>query len=468
MRRNIILALTLACALCGVATAQDAKSVIEATIKNMGDFKSVQFSGGGAQFNLGQSVTPDTAWPRGGEIKSFSRTFDYDKLASRNETVNPQGTTAIQFLMGDKAWNQAANVAAAPPAVMVERQLQLWLTPHGFLRGALANKATAKKSGKSTILTFTVLGKYKVVGSISAENLVEKVEASLDNAVLGDMSVETTYSDYRDLGGFKFPAKMVQKQGGFPVFDLAVTEAKGNVALELTVPDAVSQATPPAVRVTSEKLSDGVWYLAGGSHHSVALEFADHVAVIEAPLNEDRSNAVIAEVKKLIPAKPIRYLINTHHHFDHSGGLRTYVAEGATIVTHQSNKAFYERTFKSPHTLNPDRQWREKKKAKILAIGAKHVMSDSSRLVELHHIQDNPHNSAIIMAWLPKEKLLVEVDVYGPLQPNAPLPASSSPTFLNTANLYENIQRLNLDVNKIVPLHGRIVDMAELKRTIGK
>lgn len=465
MHRKILFVLTLSCALCSVATAQDAKSVIEATIKNMGDFKSIQYSGGGAQFNLGQSVSPDTAWPRGGEIKSFSRTFDYDKLASRNETVNAQGATAIQFLMGDKAWNQTANVNPAPPAVTVERQLQIWLTPHGFLKGALANKATAKKSGKYTLVTFTALGKYKVVGSISAENLVEKVEATLDNAVLGDMIVETTYSDYRDFGGFKFPAKLIQKQGGHPVFELTVTEAKGNVALDLTVPDAVRQATPPAVLVTSEKLADGVWYLAGGSHHSVAVEFADHVAVIEAPLNEDRSNAVIAEVKKLLPAKPIRYLINTHHHFDHSGGLRTYVAEGATIVTHQSNKAFYERTFKSPHTLNPDRQWREKKKAKMLAVGAKHIMSDSSRLVELHHIQDNPHNSGIIMAWLPKEKLLVEVDVYTPLAANATPPANPNP---NTVNFYENIQRLNLDVSKIVPLHGRIVDMAELKRTIGK
>ena len=91
---------------------------------------------------------------------------------------------------------------------------------------------------------------------------------------------------------------------------------------------------PPPVRVTTEKLADGIWYLTGGSHHSVLVEFADHVALIEAPQNEERSTAVIAEVKKLTPTKPIRYLVNTHHHFDHSGGLRTYVAEGATIVTH--------------------------------------------------------------------------------------------------------------------------------------
>jgi glyoxylase-like metal-dependent hydrolase (beta-lactamase superfamily II) len=462
---KILTVLTFTCALCLSVTAQDAKSVLEATIKNMGDIKSAQYSGSGAQFSLGQSVSPDTPWPRT-ELKSFTRAVDYDKQASRNEAVGPQAPLATQFLAGDKAWGQgSANPTPASPAATTERQLQIWLTPHGFLKGALANKATVKRSGKATIVTFTALGKYRVVGTISADNLVEKVEARLDNAVLGDMIVESTYSDYRDFGGFKFPAKIVQKQGGHPVLDLTVTEAKANVALDLTVPDAVRQATPPAVQVTSEKLADGVWHLTGGSHHSVALEFADHVAVIEAPLNEDRSNAVIAEVKKLLPAKPIRYLINTHYHFDHSGGLRTYVAEGATIVTHQSNQAFYETTFKAPHTLNPDRQWREKKKAKILAIGAKHVMSDSARAVELHLIQDNPHNSGIIMAWLPKEKLLVEVDVYTPLPPNASPPANPNP---NMVNLYDNIQRLNLDVNRIVPLHGRVVDLAELKKTIGK
>jgi glyoxylase-like metal-dependent hydrolase (beta-lactamase superfamily II) len=462
---KILIALTFTCALCVSATAQDAKSVLEAAIKNMGDIKSAQYSGSGAQFNLGQSVSPDAPWPRT-ELKSFTRTVDYDKQASRYETVNAQGALTVQFLSGDKAWGQAgANITTSAAAVTTERQLQILMTPHGFLKGALANKATAKKSGKATLVTFIALGKYQVVGVISAENLVEKVETRLDNSVLGDMLVETTYSDYRDFGGLKFPAKMAQKQGGHPVFDLTVTEVKANVALDLSVPDTVRQATPPAAQVTSEKLADGVWYLAGGTHHSVAVEFSDHVAVIEAPLNEDRSNAVIAEVKKLLPAKPIRYLINTHHHFDHSGGLRTYVAEGATIVTHQINKAFYETTFKSPHTLNPDRQWREKKKAKILAIGAKHVMSDSARTVELHLIQDNPHNTGIIMAWLPKEKLLVEVDVYSPLPPNASPPANPNP---NMVNLYENIQRLNLDVNRIVPLHGRVVELAELKRTIGK
>lgn len=464
MHAKILIALTLACAICTIAPAQDTKSVLEATIKNIGDVKSIQYSGSGAVFTLGQSVSPASPWPRV-EVRSFTRTVDYDKRATRTEAVGPQGPLPTLFLTGDKAWGQAgANVTPASPAAAADRQLQIWLTPHGFLKGALANNATVKR-GKATLATFTALGKYRVTGAISSDHLVEKVESWLDNAVLGDMHVETTYSDYRDFGGFRFPTKMVQKQGGFPVFELTVTAAQANVPLDISVPDSVRQATPPPVRVTSQKLAEGVWYLTGGSHHSVAVEFADHIVVMEAPLNEDRSTAVIAEVKKLIPAKPIRFLVNTHHHFDHSGGLRTYVAEGARIVTHQINKPFYEKTFKAPHTLAPDRQSRQKRKAKILAIGAKHVLSDGTRTMELHHIQGNPHNAGIVMAYLPKEKLLMEVDVYSPLPPGAPPPSTPNPA---TVNLYENIERLNLDVDQIAPLHGRVVTMADLRKTIGK
>jgi len=300
---------------------------------------------------------------------------------------------------------------------------------------------------------------------INSTNEVASVRTWIPNPVMGDMVVETTYSDYRDFGGFRFPAKMVQKQGGFPVFELTITEAKVNVPLDISVPDSVRQAVPPPVRVTTEKLADGVWYLTGGSHHSVLVEFADHVVLIEAPQNEERSTAVIAEVKKLTPTKPIRYLVNTHHHFDHSGGLRTYVAEGATIVTHKGNQAFYQQTFKAPRKLSPDLQARTKKKANIIVVDAKHVLSDGTRTVEIHHIQGNPHNAGILMAWLPKEKVLVEVDVYTPLATNASPPATPNPA---TVNLYENIQRLNLDVNQIAPLHGRLVTIADLRKTIGK
>lgn len=464
--RKLVWIVTLAC---GAATADDARSVLEQAAKTIGNPRTIQYSGSGAIFTVGQNPSATAPWPRV-EVKNFTRTLDYESQSGKNEGIGPQGPTPAAFLSGDKAWGQTAsgNINPAPPAVAAERQLQMWLTPHGFLGAAQAGSATVKsrKVGGQKLTEVTVNhGKHRLIGTIAADGTVTEVRSWLDNPVLGDMPVVTTYSDYRDFDGIKFPTKMVQKQGDFPAFDLSVTQVRANVPVNITVPDAVRQATPPVVKVPAEKLADGVWYLTGGSHHSVAIEFRDHVVVIEAPLNEERSAAVIAEVKRSIPNKAIRYLVNTHHHFDHSGGLRTYVAEGATIVTHQSNVPFYQRTLKAERKLNPDRLSRERKKPKFVAVGALHKLSDGTRTVEIHHIQGNPHNEGILMAYLPAERLLVEVDVYSPAPPNAPPSSTPNPA---SVNLHDNIARLKLDVDRIVPLHGRVVTLADLRKAIGR
>ena len=124
----------------------------------------------------------------------------------------------------------------------------------------------------------------------------------------------------------------------------------------LTVPDEVQTAEVPAVRVETERLADGVWLLGGGTHNSVAVEFRDHVAVIEAPLNEERSLAVIEEVMNLVGDEPIRFIVNTHHHWDHLGGLRAYVHEGATVITYEGNRPYYQEVLRArPWLLEPDR-----------------------------------------------------------------------------------------------------------------
>jgi glyoxylase-like metal-dependent hydrolase (beta-lactamase superfamily II) len=232
---------------------------------------------------------------------------------------------------------------------------------------------------------------------------------------------------------------------------LNVNDVKANPAVSIQPPPSRLSAAAAAASVQTEKVTEGVYYLKGGTHHSVAIEFSDHVVMVEGPVNEQRSLAVIEEVKRLIPGKPIRYVVNTHHHFDHSGGLRTYVNEGVTILTHQTNADFYARAFATQRTLSPDRLEQSRKKAGIEPVSDRRVLTDGARTLELHVIKDSPHHDGILMVFLPKEKIVIEVDVYTPSQPNAPGDVEANP---NTVNFVDNLEKLRLDFEKILPLHG--------------
>jgi glyoxylase-like metal-dependent hydrolase (beta-lactamase superfamily II) len=282
---------------------------------------------------------------------------------------------------------------------------------------------------------------------------------------LGDTLVETLFSDYRDFGGVQFPAHIVRNQGGYPVLDLNVTDVKLNPTVNIAVPTEIAGAKPPAVTVKSDKVADGVYYLTGGTHHSVAIEQRDHVVLVEAPLNEERSLALIAKVAEIIPGKPIKYLVNTHAHFDHSGGLRTFVDAGAIIVTELANQQYYQQIWAQPHGLNPDRLAQSGKTPRFETFTGKHVLSDGKRSIELHSISGNSHNDAFDLIYLPKEKVLIEADAYTPITANATPPSTPNPY---SVNLYENIQRLQLDVGQILGIHGpRAVTVADLRTYIG-
>jgi hypothetical protein len=212
------------------------------------------------------------------------------------------------------------------------------------------------------------------------------VDATLTNPVLGDMAVTVSYAEYRDFGGVKFPTKIRQTYGGFPALDITVTDVRPNVAAEIQVPDNVRQAPNPYTRVTSQMAADGVFYITGGTHHSVAIEMKDHVIVVEAPLNDERALAVLAEVRTLIPNKPIRYVVVSHQHFDHAGGVRAAAGEGITLVAHEASKAFFERVITLPATVSPDHLAKSGKKAMVEGVRDRRVLSDGTRTVEIRHI----------------------------------------------------------------------------------
>jgi len=279
------------------------------------------------------------------------------------------------------------------------------------------------------------------------------------------MRAVTTYSDYKVVDGINFPMRMSLTYGPYPALEVRFSEVKFNVAADIAPPKGLK---PRRERVKVDKVADGVWYLTGGSHHSVAIEMDDHVIVYEAPLSSARGEAVIAAVKKTVPGKPIRTVINSHHHFDHSGGLRPFVAEGATIVTHRSNKAFYVKAYATPRTIDPDRMAREGHMATFMTVGSKHVIGDGKRRIELYALTGNPHCESNLIAVLPKERIMLVADAYSGRQ-FAKKPVPKNRVNPGGAHLWRTMVRHGIDkrVDMVLPIHGRKSDMQQVRWMAG-
>jgi glyoxylase-like metal-dependent hydrolase (beta-lactamase superfamily II) len=457
------------------ALAQDAKAAIDSSSKALGvaALKTVQYSATGFDFALGQAANPSSPWPRFVN-KSYTRTVNFEQPASqvdrvRSQAENPPRGGGQQPIVGDQKQSQTIVVSPGTPWA---QQLEIWMLPHGFLRAAASRNPTAESKTvdgvRYTVVSFTGDNKARVNGYIDAQGRVARVETQIDNAFFGDMPIEATYTDYKDIGGAQFPMHIVQKQGGYPTLDLTLSDAKPNVAASIQPTPAAGAPAAAAQTTPSEKLGDGIYLITGG-YAVIAIDFTDHIALVECGQSEGRALAVIAEAKRLIPNKPIKYVVNTHSHVDHSSGLRGFVAEGTTILTHELNRAYLEKTLSQPHTLNPDKAEQNGKKPVVEGVGDKRVLTDGTRTVELHRLQNFGHHDGTLVAYFPKEKVLLEADAYNPQPATATPPSSPSPYNLS---LLDNIDRLKLDVQRIVPVHypadNRVVMLDEVKRWVGR
>ncbi len=484
MARPALLLLTIAAS---IACAGERAVSLESATETLGanEARTLEYAGTGRWFQFGQAPAAGGPWPAF-DVSNFAAAINYDTPAARVQMTRiqvvepnrrrpaPVQQQPVQLVSSGFAWNMVtppgapAGTPAVPqpqPEAVEERTMEIWTTPQGFLRAAAANKAAIQPGEGRAEVSFTMDGGRRYVGWINAQHHVERVHTWIDNTVTGDTPIEIDYSEYRDFGGVMFPARIVRRQGGHAVLELSVSTMSVNGTVDIPAPDAVKSFSPPPITVTVEKLANGVYYLKGGSHHSVAIDQADHIVVVEGPQNEGRSDAVIAKVKETIPKKPIRYMINTHVHFDHAGGLRTYVAEGATIVTHASNEAFYRQAWSAPRTLNADKMAKAGANATFETFADKHTLTDGRRAIDVHLIAGSGHNDGFAMVYLPAEKILMEVDAWAPLAPGAPPPAVPSPV---AVNLLENIDRLKLDVRQVAALHGpRLAPIAELRAAVG-
>jgi len=443
------------------AAAQDAKTIVEGALRAMGaaNLNAIVYSGEGAYGNFGQSRTISFGLSST-SIRNYTRAIDFMKPALREtgtavpvagpRTPQPTGPAAAP-----RPFELTAPVGEGWPA-----QMEIWVTPWGFLKGALANNATAR-SRKIEGVTYQVVTwspsqkapsgqPYRVIGYINPQQIVERVETWVEHPVLGDLHVETFFNDYADFGGgLLAPVRITQRRVGMETYVAVLREVRANPAnlAALLTPTATTPAPapPPAAPVASEKLAEGVYRITGG-YVSLAVEFRDHVVVLEGGQSEARGLAVIAETKKLFPNKRIKYVVNTHPHFDHMSGLAPFCAEGAIVLTDDNSKYFVEQALLSPRTLVGDTLAKSKKKPKVEGVVEKMVLQDETRTVELHHVAGLEHSDAMLIAYLPKEKVLFTAD-FNP-------PPAGQPVSPSIATLVQNIERLQLDFERHVMVHA--------------
>ncbi len=365
-----------------------------------------------------------------------------------------------------------------------DSQYAIWSTPWGFLKGAAKARPTLRSETLQgrvyRVVSWTTTqtapsGKpYRLEGYIGPTNLVERVVTWDANPVLGDMMVDSRYSDYRDLNGLKFPTTTVQSVGGHPFFTLQTLGVQANpkdLAKLLASPAAAPRppAPPASTASASDKLADGVWRIRG-AYNALAVEFKDQVVLFEpGPQNEARAQAIIAETRRLVPSKPIRFGVISHHHFDHTGGLQAVAAEGITIVTPQVNKAFLDKALSAPRTLAPDALARSGRKPVIEGFaGDKRVFTDGVRTLEIHVIKGLPHADGMVMAWLPAEKILVYADMFNLPSADKPIP---DPPVVGTRVFVENLDRLKIEPERIMSVHSlnpdRLTTLKEIRASMG-
>ena len=338
MHKSIYLTVAITAILTGAGctSLQTEKPNLAPEASSVDTLKSIEFTGTGRWFQFGQAPNTTSPWPAF-EVKNYTADINYETASARvqitrSQIIEPQRVRPApveqrvdQYISGNTAWSIATSGNAATtlqPTAVEERAAEIWSSPQGFLKAAKLHHAESKNHGDTNEFTFTVNNKYKYIGLVNAHNQVENIKTWIDNPVLGDTLVETQFSDYKDFSGVDFPSHIIRKEGGYPVLDINVSNVKANPSVDITLPQ---QTKAPEVTVKLDELAKGIFYVTGGSHHSVAIEQANHIVLVEAPQNEERSLAVIAKLKATFPNKPIKFLINTHAHFDHSGGLRTYV-----------------------------------------------------------------------------------------------------------------------------------------------
>jgi glyoxylase-like metal-dependent hydrolase (beta-lactamase superfamily II) len=453
----------LLCAGCnrGPATAADVLAEVNEAMGTE-SLQSISYTGTAQTLDRAflQTAVASPPWPMY-DIANYSRTIDLAAPASRATGTMMHGGV---FLRPPTEQPFVQHIAA--DQTNWNNQLEIWLTPWGFLRGAATNGAevgmVTRDGAEYTTLTWmspeaqtSPSGmRYTVTGYINGQNLVDRVETHVEHVMMGDLLVAGIFSDYRDMGGMMVPARMVQERAGGTAFTVTVANATANPA------DLQARLTPPAEAEGGgggrgggagrgggpapepadlvRKIYDGV-YLVGGGYEAMIVEFTDFVVVFEGGAqSEERGRQVLAAVRATVPNKPIRYVVNSHFHSDHSSGLAAWAREGITILTHQENVAFADMALSNPRTLLGEPTM----DPTIEGMTDVMVIEDAMNRMEIVHIP-NPHAQHLLGVYLPRRSHFHQADLT--LFVNDPSPAHIA--------FAERVRELGLKFDTLTGVH---------------
>jgi glyoxylase-like metal-dependent hydrolase (beta-lactamase superfamily II) len=403
---------------------------------------------------MGQPWAIAAGWARW-ELTDYHRVLDYSTGTSLQTAQRRAGLDRGKLggcgAQPDSAETpQRSNLNAQSPWV---NQLPLWLTPQGFL--ALAQQADARVESidDGWLVSFeTGQGgvRYPFTGRYNADHLLQHVSTRIDDSVFGDMLVEAGFAGWQDFDGIRFPASLVLSQGGFPVLDLVISGVVANTA-------APSEPEPGPPRGGNDggviaqpegltEVAPGI-YVSGDAYQGVIVDTDAGIVVIDGLQNDARSDELIAQAREAIPGKPFSYVISTHNHFDHASGLRAFMQAGATLITHESNAAFFRAALAAPRTLDPAGSGAVE--VHVLGVGDTFVIGDSRNPIELYKLTGSSHADDMLIAWLPGMRTVVEADL---LQPWInPVFGGGQHPFL--VYLADELDRLGLDYERFIPVH---------------
>jgi glyoxylase-like metal-dependent hydrolase (beta-lactamase superfamily II) len=401
-------------------------------------------------------------------------------LEQRNAGAGFEGHNTVVIKGGEGTnYDHRARTATPIPAAQATQQqfVQYYRRlPHLILRQALDRATTLRYLGEDSfdgrshqVVTFVMADTQQVALYVDAKTgLISKYELIFTDPLRGEQASEIIFADYDTSGKIRVPQEWRWRIAG----DMA---ARYKVKAEFNPPGvdkAFDVAAAGYQRVTAlplnlkpsvEKLADNVIVIhnvAGQNYNTMAIAFRDHIVAVEAPGTSDTADKVIQRIKEAFPGKPIRYVAVTHHHGDHIGGLRSFIAEGATVITTAANRGVIETMAAASQN---DRLARNPRKPEFMLVeGGRRVLTDGDQSVELIDFGPNPHAREMLIAWLPKQRIVFQGDLF--FLPNNDAPVG--PLQTSTISFAQKLKEKGLAAEKIASVHGRTATIDEFRRAL--